>query len=150
MENMMSKLEEILKEWDKDSVIDSTEPGKELLKVPTLHNKYLKILVNHRLAIKRINFDYARMRRIKEEYYNGSLSQEELEEYGWEPFLLNVKTKQGVERYIESDQELIRLLEKKMYHDEAISVCESILQELKSRTYQLRDYISWERFIGGQ
>lgn len=145
----MSKLEEILKAWDTDSVIDSTEPGKELLKIPTLHNKYLKILVNHRLAMKRVNFDYARMRKIKEEYYNGSLSQEELEEYGWEPFLLNVKTKQGIERYIESDAELVRLLEKKMYHDEAISVCESIMQELKSRTFQLRDYISWERFIGG-
>jgi hypothetical protein len=145
----MSKLEEILKYWEEDSVIDSTEPGKELLKIPTLHNKYLKILVNHRLAMKRLNFDYSRMRKIKEEYYNGSLSQEELEEYGWEPFLLNVKTKQGVERYIESDSELIRLLEKKMYHDEAISICESILQELKSRTFQLKDYIAWERFIGG-
>ena len=145
----MSKLEEILKYWEEDSVIDSTEPGKELLKIPTLHIKYLKILVNHRLAMKRLNFDYSRMRKIKEEYYNGSLSQEELEEYGWEPFLLNVKTKQGVERYIESDSELIRLLEKKMYHDEAISICESILQELKSRTFQLKDYIAWERFIGG-
>jgi hypothetical protein len=145
----MNKLEEILKYWEEDSVIDSTEPGKELLKIPTLHNKYLKILVNHRLAMKRVNFDYARMRRIKEEYYNGALSQEELKENGWEPFLLNVKTKQGVERYIESDGELIRLLEKKMYHDEAISVCESILQELKSRTFQLKDYIAWERFIGG-
>jgi hypothetical protein len=149
MENIMSKLEEILKEWEKDSVIDSTEPGKELLKIPTLHNKYLKILVNHRLAMKRVNFDYARMRKIKEEYYNGSLSQEELDEYGWEPFLLNVKTKQGIERYMESDTELIRLLEKKMYHDEAIAVCESIMQELKSRTFQLKDYIAWERFIGG-
>jgi len=145
----MNKLEDILKYWDTDSIIDSTEPGKELLKIPTLHNKYLKILVTHRLAMKRINFDYARMRKTKEEYYNGSLSQEELEEYGWEPFLLNVKTKHGIERYIESDKELIRLLEKKMYHDEAISVCESIMQELKSRTYQLKDYISWERFIGG-
>ena len=149
MEIIMSKLDEILKYWEADCVIDSTEPGKELLKIPTLHNKYLKILVNHRLAMKRANFDYARMRKIKEEYYNGSLSKEELEEYGWEPFLLNVKTKQGVERYMESDSELIRLLEKKMYHDEAISVCESIMQELKSRTFQLRDYISWERFIGG-
>jgi hypothetical protein len=149
MENIMSKLEEILKEWEKDSVIDPTEPGKELLKIPTLHNKYLKILVNHRLAMKRVNFDYARMRRIKEEYYNGSLSQEELDDYGWKPFLLTVKTKHGIERYMESDTELIRLLEKKMYHDEAISVCESIMQELKSRTFQLKDYISWERFIGG-
>jgi hypothetical protein len=145
----MENLEQIIKYWDEDSVIDSTEPGKELLKIPQLHNKYLKILIKHRLAIKRINFDYARLRKIKEEYYSGSLSKEELDENGWEPFLLNVKTKQGIERYIDSDADLIRLMEKKMYHDEAISVCESILQELKSRTFQLRDYISWERFIGG-
>ena len=145
----MENLEQIIKYWDEDSVIDSTEPGKELLKIPQLHNKYLKILIKHRLAIKRINFDYARLRKIKEEYYSGSLSKEELDENGWEPFLLNVKTKQGIERYIDSDADLIRLMEKKMYHDETISVCESILQELKSRTFQLRDYISWERFIGG-
>jgi hypothetical protein len=145
----METLENIMKFWESDSVIDSTEPGKELLKIPQYHNKYLKILVKHRLAIKRLNFDYARMRRLKEEYYGGSLSQEELEENGWEPFLLNIKTKQGVERYIEADAQLIKLLEKKIYHEEAISVCESILQELKSRTFQLREYIQWERFIGG-
>jgi hypothetical protein len=145
----MTKLEEILKLWDEDSVIDSTEPGKELLKIPTLHNKYLRILVNHRLTMKRINFDYSRMRKVKEEYYNGSLSQEELAEYGWEPFLLNVKTKHGIEKYIESDKELIRFLEKRMYHDEAVAVCESILQELKNRHWELKSYIDWERFISG-
>ena len=145
----MESLEDIMKHWDADSVIDSTEPGRELLKIPTLHNKYLKILVKHKLAVKRLNFEYSRLRKVKEEYYNGSLSQEELQENGWEPFLLNVKTKMGVEKYLESDKDLIRILEKKIYHDESVSVCESILQELKSRTFQLRDYISWERFIGG-
>jgi hypothetical protein len=145
----METIEEIIKNWDADSVIDSTEPGKELLKIPTLHNKYLKFLVKHKLAVKRLNFEYAKMRRIKEEYYNGSLSKEELDEYGWEPFLLNVKTKMGVEKYLESDKDLIKILEKKIHHDESVSICESILQELKSRTFQLRDYISWERFIGG-
>jgi hypothetical protein len=145
----MENLEQIIKLWDIDSNIDSTEPGKELLKIPKLHNKYLKILISHRFAAKKSNFDYVKLKRIKEEYYNGTLSQEELQERGWEPFLLNLKTKQGIERYIDSDKELIRLLEKKMYHDEAVAACESILQELKSRTFQLRDYISWERFIGG-
>jgi hypothetical protein len=145
----MENLEQIIKLWDQDSEIDSTEPGKELIKIPKLHNKYLKILINHRLASKKSNFDYLKLRKVKEEYYNGNLSQEELEQYGWEPFLLNIKTKQGIERYIDSDKELIRLLEKKLYHDEAVAACESIMQELKSRTYQLRDYISWERFIGG-
>ena len=69
----METIEDIIKNWDADSVIDSTEPGKELLKIPTLHNKYLKSLVKHKLAVKRINFEYARLRKIKEEYYNGSL-----------------------------------------------------------------------------
>ena len=116
----METIEDIMKYWDADSVIDSTEPGKELIKVPTLHNKYLKILVKHKLAVKRINFEYSKMRRLKEEYYNGSLSQEELEENGWEPFLLNIKTKMGVEKYLESDKDLIRILEKKIHHDEAV------------------------------
>ena len=145
----METLDQILKQWDLDSVIDSTEPGKELLKIPKLHNNYLKILVKHRLAIKRVNFEYARLRRVKEEYYSGTISEEELTENGWEPFLLNVKTKQGIDKYLESDEQLIKLLEKKIYHDEAISVCESILQEVKNRTWEIRSYIDWERFIGG-
>lgn len=145
----METLEEILKHWDEDCIIDQTEPGKEIIKIPKLHNKYLKILIRHKLALKKINFDYSRMRKVKEEYYNGSMSQEELESYGWEPFLLNVRTKMGVEKYIESDNDLIKILSKKIHHDECIFACESILQQLKSRTYQLKDYIAWERFVSG-
>lgn len=145
----METLEEILKNWDEDSIIDQTEPGKEIIKIPKLHNKYLKILIKHRLALKKINFEYSKMRKVKEEYYSGSMSQEELEEYGWEPFLLNVRTKMGVEKYLESDNDLIKILSKKIHHDECIFACESILQELKSRTYQLKDYIAWERFVSG-
>jgi hypothetical protein len=145
----MEKIEQILELWNTDSVIDNTEPGRELLNIPKLHNKYLQILVKHKMASKKAHFDYSKLRKIKEEYYNGSLSKEELEELGWEPFLLNIKTKQGIERYIESDKDLIRLLEKKLYHEEAISICESILQEVKNRTWEIRSFIDWERFVGG-
>lgn len=146
----MENLEQVLKLWENDAQIDQTEPGKEVIKIPMLHNKYLKILVKHRIAVKKATFDYAKMRKIKEEYYNGSMSQEDLEQYGWEPFQIKLSTKSGVEKYIEADESLIRLLEKKVYHEEVVAVCESIMQELKSRTFQLRDFIAWERFIAGQ
>jgi len=145
----MSELEHIMKLWDEDSIINPTEPGKELLKIPVLHNKYVKFLMKNKLTVKSLNFEYSRLRKVKEEYYNGSLSQEELDQYGWEPFLLNIKTKNGIDKYIDSDEELIKLLKKKMYLEEAIFLCETILKELNSRTYQLRDYIAWEKFIGG-
>jgi hypothetical protein len=144
----MENLEQVLKYWEKDAEIDQTEPGKELIRIPTLHNKYLSILTKHKIASKKAHFDYLRMRKIKWEYYTGKMSQEELEEYGWQPFQFTLKS--DITTYLEADSDLIKLLEKKVYHEECVSVIESIMSELKSRTFQLRDFISWERFIGGQ
>jgi hypothetical protein len=144
----MENLEQILKYWDTDSNMDQTEPSKELLKIPVLHSKYLNILTKHKIASKKAHFDYLRMRKIKWEYFTGKMSQEELEEYGWEPFQFALKS--DINTYLEADGDLIKLLEKKVYHEEAISVVESIMSELKQRTWQLRDFISWEKFVNGQ
>lgn len=144
----METLEHILKNWETDTDIDQTEPGKELLKIPKLHNKYLAILTKHKIASKKAQFDYLRMRKVKWEYYTGKMSQEELQSYGWEPFQFTLKS--DITTYLEADGDLIKLLEKKVYHEETISVLESILNELKQRTWQLRDFIGWEKFIGGQ
>jgi hypothetical protein len=143
----MENIEQILNHWEKDSVIDSTEPGKELIRIPILHNKYLTMLIKHKLASKKANFDYLRLKKIKWEYYNGKLSREELEEHGWEQFKFTLKS--DITTYLESDIDLIRLLEKKMYHEEVIIMIESIMKELNSRTYQLKDFIAWEKFING-
>ena len=143
----MENLEQVLKYWESDADMDQTEPGKELLRIPKLHNKYLSILTKHKIASKKAHFDYLRMRKVKWEYYTGKMSQDELAEYGWEPFQFTLKS--DINTYLEADSDLIKLLEKKVYHEETISVIESIMNELKSRTFQLRDFIQWERFIGG-
>jgi len=144
----MENLEQVLENWKRDAEIDQTEPGKELIRIPLLHNKYLTILTKHKIASKKAHFDYLRMRKIKWEYYTGKMSQEELEEYGWQPFQFTLKS--DITTYLEADADLIKLLEKKVYHEEVVSVIESIMSELKSRTFQLKDFISWEKFIGGQ
>lgn len=143
----MENLEQILKYWETDSVMDQTEPSKELLKIPVLHSKYLNILTKHKIASKKAHFDYLRMRKIKWEYFTGKMSKEELDEYGWEPFQFALKS--DINTYLEADADLIKLLEKKVYHEESISVIESIMAELKSRHWELKSFIDWERFISG-
>jgi len=143
----METIEQILKLWESDAVIDQTEPSKELIRIPTIHSKYLGILTKHKIASKKAHFDYLRMRKIKWEYFTGKLSQEELEQYGWEPFQFALKS--DITTYLEADKDLIKLLEKKVYHDETVSVVESIMSELKQRTWQLRSFIDYEKFIGG-
>lgn len=144
----MENLEQILKLWEKDADIDQTEPGKELIKIPKLHNQYLSILTKHKIASKKAHFDYLRMRKVKIEYYSGRMDQEDLEKYGWVPFAFVLKS--DINAYLEGDTDLIKLLEKKVYHEEAVSVVESIMSELKNRNWELKSFIDWERFISGQ
>ena len=144
----MEKLDNILKMWENVSVVDKTEPSSELTRVPQLHSKYLNILTSHKIAAKKAFFDLQRMKKVKWEYYTGKMDKETLDQYGWEPFQFTLKS--DVSTYMEADEDMIRLNEKKVYHDEVVSVVEYIMNELKSRTFQLRDIISWEKFIGGQ
>jgi len=144
----MEKLDNILKLWENDSAIDKTEPSNELTRVPQLHSKYLNILTTHKIAAKKAFFDLQRMKKVKWEYYTGKMDKDTLDQYGWEPFQFTLKS--DVSTYMDADEDIIRLNEKKVYHDEVVSVVEYIMNELKSRTFQLRDIISWEKFIGGQ
>lgn len=144
----METLEQVLKMWDSDSVIDRTEPSKELLNIPKYHSKYLAILTKHKIATKKAHFDYLRMRKVKWEYFTGKMSKDELDEYGWEPFQFALKS--DITTYLEADKDLIKLLEKKVYHEEVVSVIESVMQELKQRTWQLKEFINWEKFVNGQ
>mgnify|MGYP006295548895 FL=1 len=145
---MNEELQNILKLWESDSIIDQTEPGKELLNIPKLHSKYVNLLVEYNLKAKEYDFAYKKIKKVKWEYYTGKLSQEELKKYDWEPFPFTLKS--DISLYLESDADIIKSLRKKAEYDECVRVLEDIIKELKSRTFQIRDYINWERFIGGQ
>jgi hypothetical protein len=139
----MDTIEQVLENWEKDSVIDQTEPSRELIRIPLLHSKYLNVLTRSKLASKKAQFDYLQLKKKKWEYYTGKLSKDELDALGWEPFPFTLKS--DINLYIESDSDLIQLLKKKIIHDEIVSVVEAIMSELKSRTFQLRDVISWQQ-----
>ena len=143
----MSKLDELLEEWRKDADIDRTEPGKALLDIPKLHSKYLNILSRHRLLSKESEFKYNKMKKLKWEYYTGKLDDDDLKKYEWDPFPYVLKS--DLSTYMESDEDLNKYSAQKIMHDEIVEVCTAILKELNSRTFQLRDFIAWERFIQG-
>lgn len=145
----MIKLDKIIELWKNDSQIDESKPHQELINTPILHAKYVEILSQHRLAAQKAKFDHAKMKKIRKEYYLGNLDKETLDEYGWDQFELRIGTKGNIDTYLEADDFLIKLLEKKAYYEEAIFICEAILKELNNRTWQLREYMTYTRFLAG-
>lgn len=143
----MSVIDDVISMWQKDSVIDRTEPGRELINIPKLHAKYLQILSNHRMFSKNCEFNITKMRRLKWEYYTGKMDKETLERHGWPPFQYTLKSE--LSTYIDSDEDINRLQAKKQIHDEVVEICTSIMKELNSRTWEIRSFIDWEKFVGG-
>lgn len=141
-------LEAIIEHWAKDSEVDSTDPSKEIIRIPVLHSKYNKFLTLHNLSAKKAGYEYAKLKKVKWAYYNGKMSQEELDKYGWEPFQFVLKSDLNV--YLEGDDDLNKLKRKQAYHEEAASFCTNVMKELNNRTWQLKEFMAWERFINGQ
>jgi hypothetical protein len=88
------------------------------------------------------------MRKIKWAYYTGKMSNEELQKHGWEPFQFVLKS--DITVYLDGDVDLTNLQRKKIYHEEAAAFCTNVMKELNNRTWQLKEFMQWERFINGQ
>lgn len=142
-------IESLHEEWAKDAVIDETEPARTLAKTSSLHAKYLQILTHHNLIIKKLMSDYAKLKRLKWEYYNGDLNNpEDLQQYGFEPITKKI-LRPEIPMYLDADEQLNTILIKKTVHQEIVDACTSILKEINNRTWQLKAMMDWERFTSG-
>lgn len=143
----MEQIEKLLEMWKIDAEIDKANIREEIIKIPRLHGKYLDILSRYKILLKEIDFKYLKMKRIMFEYYTGKMDQETLEKYNLEPFEYILKS--DISLYMDSDERLNKYKVKKAIYEEVISICNAILKELNSRTFQLRSYIDYEKFING-
>ena len=142
------KLEDIQDEWTKDSNIDRSELGEESLKVPQLHSKYYKMYSQERMRLRQMESDYRILYREKYEYYNGTISEDDLNVNGWEPFMLKI-LKTDIPTYMESDPAVIAIKLKLSVQEEKVDFLESIIKSLPSRGYQIKAAIDWEKFKVG-
>jgi len=141
-------IEQILDEWQQDATMDPTDIGKESIKTAKLHHKYLQMLIEERLVMKKVKSKHRRLYKEKWEYYLGLMSQEQLQERGWEPMMLK-GLKQDVDTYIEADEQMADLQLKLEYHEEKIEALESIIKTINNRGFQIKNFIDWERFKTG-
>lgn len=142
------KTDELISEWEKDSEIDKTELGKESLRIPQLHSKYLKEFYLAKSTYTKLNADYKNLYKLKHQYYQGILSKEELEERGWEPQSLKI-LKSDIPVYIDSDHDLQTIQTKIQLTEDKIGIIENIIRTLNNRGYLLKNCIEWEKFKMG-
>ena len=142
------KLEDIQELWHRDREIDYTELGTESIRIPLIHDKYLKIFTDERIRLKGVEFELSKMVRTKTEYYSGKMSQEELERHGWEQYLGRL-LKNEIANYIESDDDVIKLKKQLVVLQEKVNYLDSVIRMINNRGFQIKNALDWLKFSHG-
>lgn len=138
-------LDEIQTLWDEDSKIDEDELHTESTKVPSLHAKYYRIL-NNILILKKVEENkFKQLKKEKWQYYTGKADPEV---YIEKPFDHKV-LRQDVDKYMDADEDLIKVCSKIDYYQIMLNYLDSILKTINNRTYQIKNSIEWQQFIRG-
>jgi len=132
----------------KDLEIDQTALDAESSRTPQIHNKYLVMYMDEKLKLRRMENELSVLRRNKWLYYTGRMSKEELDQFGWEPFELNI-LKNEADQMIESDSDYIKASEKVNFQSERVNYLEDVVKIVNNRQWQIRSIIDWLKFTQG-
>ena len=138
-------LETLQEQVDKDLKINDTELDLESLKTPQLHNKYMKHYTKFELMLTKAETDYSQLKRIKWEYYTGKA---DASVYAEKPFDLKV-LRTDVDKYIESDDELIKAKQKCEYLNACVDYLEKTIRQISNRGFAIKNAIDWRKFTSG-
>jgi len=146
---VIMKLNDLQDMWIEDCKIDQTNLGRAAARVPELHAKYLKLLTTVRLQFRKADTDYLRLRKLKNRYYRGEMTREELTEQGWEQYLNNRPLKNEMDDVIQTDEDMIIMVDKIEYLKTVIYQLEQIIKSINSRTWDIKSSIDWAKFTNG-
>jgi len=106
------------------------------------------MVMNEKIILEKIESKLKILKRDKWLYYSGKMSDEELKRKGWEPFDLAI-IKQDVDRFVESDTEVIDLSNKVFAQNEKVTYIESVAKIIANKIWNIRSTIDWIKFTQG-
>lgn len=145
----MLSIDDVQTQWEVDCQIDQGNLGECSSRIPLLHSKYIQLLSKARLQQRKALSSYMRLRRARIRWYNGELTQQELQQYGWNQYQGLKPIKSEIEKILATDELIIREEEKSAYMDTLVVVVESIMQSIKSRTWDVKNAIEWAKMQTG-
>lgn len=142
-------IEEIQKMWEEDCQIDDNHLGEQATQTPKLHSKYIRELINYKLKLTKLKSEYNTMRKSKFRYFRGEMSRDELKDLGWEQWQGVKPLKNEMDEFLSGDGDLNTINTRIEYLETGIYLLESILNQIKSRDWEIKSHIEWKRFLAG-
>lgn len=147
----MKYVEHIISMWEKDCLIDKTSLDESSRQTPMLHAKYLPIHAEAKMMLRRAQMEQKTLLKEKWLYYNGKMSQEEIEAKGWEfdPFKGLKVLKGEMDYYYDADVDIQASEDKIQEMKVLVEMLQEIVDNIKWRHQTIGNMIKWRMFEAG-
>ena len=133
-------LEQVLEQWAADSQLPKNNLDETSRQTPALHAKYLTLLSNTKLKLKKAEMDQKKLLKLKWLWYNGKMSEEKIKELNWDYDPLDgLKIMKGE---MESEMKI-------QYLKTMIDTLNEIVNNLNWRHQTVSNMIRWRVFEAG-
>lgn len=145
----MATIDEVLKEWKEDSIIDELQINKELLKSPMLHAKYLEYFMSFKAKLAIAERKYNKMSFTRKRYYRGELTKDELDQYGWDQYQGLKMSNTEYNQHSNIDPILVDMKELVDSHKASVQCIEFIMKNIAGRDWAIKSLIEHNKFVAG-
>lgn len=139
-------IDELYDNIAKDFTIDVTDLIKESVKGADLFVKYIKLFSEESLKFELMDNKKKELLIRKRDYYSGNGTPEEYKE---RPFSLKLRSDTAINKYIDSDPEVIQYDQKMLIQKQKVSILKECVEETKRRGYAIKNIIDYTKFING-
>lgn len=142
-------VEYLLQEWKKDSIINESDLANEIIRVPLLHCKYLDYYIHFKYQLAQMEAKKNKLAWIKRKYFRGEMDQADLKKYGWSQWNCLKPSSAELNQLLEYDSDMTDIVRVISELKTAVSGCEYIMAQLKSREFSLKTIFEYQRYMGG-
>lgn len=141
--------EQLMESWVTDSTIDPTQLMHTMYGHPMLHSRYLTHLQTYKHALRKHMGKYQKSKLIKQRYFLGELTKEELVQYNLQQYLFKKPLKSEMESLLDADSELQLIQDQCVYLESLVQACDSILKDINSRYFLFKTIVELTKFEAG-
>ena len=148
----MIDLKQVHEMWQKDCVIDNYQLDETSRQTPILHSKYIQLWSTAKLEFKRAEFEQKKLLKDKWLYYNGKMSQQDMDNRKWkyDPFDGMTKPlKSDMDMYYSIDEDMVRIRAQIDYQKTIIDTLEEIMGNIRWRHTHVKNILDFKKFTSG-
>ena len=141
-------LSELKSKWAQDCIIDEHDLSGAALRTSNLHSQYINEAINVKLQLVKLQMELAQLQVLRGRYFRGEMTSAELADKDWPQWQYKTLKSDILEMIVASPDVQV-LLGRQEYLRIILYFLESVLSEIKARSFNIKNAVEFIKWRSG-